>query len=57
MGSTKEFVKKFGIYINGIIDVLFIISIFVAIKYPIAYIAGLVIAGVAIFVNVKLIKE
>lgn len=44
-------------FINGILEILFIISIFVSIKIPIALLFSLVIASAAIVVNVAEAKQ
>lgn len=43
--------------INGIIEILFILSILVSIKYPVALFFSLLVAVVAIIVNVKRLVE
>lgn len=53
----KKTTKTVGIYFNGIIDVLFIISIFASIKYPVANFISLAIAVIALVINVKMIKS
>ena len=45
---------EIGACLNGIIDCLFIASVFFTIKIPTAIFASLAIACVAIIVNVKL---
>lgn len=42
-------------YINGIIEILFIIAVVVSIKYPVALYVSLLDAMVAIAVNAKMI--
>jgi len=44
-------------FINGILEIIFIISIFVSIKIPIALLFSLVIASAAIVVNVAAAKQ
>lgn len=49
--------KPIYAYVNGIIDILFIISILISIKIPAAIYVSLVIAGVALVVNIILLKS
>lgn len=45
------------IYLNGIIEALFIISIFATIKYPTFILVSLALAAIAIIINVRIAKS
>lgn len=55
--NTTEKANLFcGAYINGIIEILFIISIVLSIKYPVVLVFSLIVAVAAIVINTRLLK-